>query len=280
MAENRKAFVFYDTFLEQISLLQDDTQKLKFILAILYYGLKDIEPDFTGIEKALFLGIKLAIDRAQERRLIAIENGKKGADFGKLGGRPPKDDKENPQETPKKPLNANANANASANVNVNENVNANAMHTDNDNNLLTGVDNSQSTGTAPALALDHLENGQNAEIQNARPQMQIPVPEKIPVPETSIDITNDRLVASTQTKEIYYPAGKNYEVFSAAVKKALDSFGWDIAEFNMPKFTDKYFGQKIKNMESLVWEWCKQENLYKEARERRAAKKTDWIKRV
>jgi len=51
-------------------------------------------------------------------------NGKKGADFGKLGGRPktPKKPLDNPKLTPNVNVNVNDNVNVNANANVNVNV--------------------------------------------------------------------------------------------------------------------------------------------------------------
>lgn len=139
MTSNKNSFVFYETFESVIEELPEEMQ-LKFYKYITQYGLHGIEPEVTGIEKAIWTQIQFAIDQAQNRRKRAIENGNKG-------GRPnKKETKNNPNETQKnqtitqnnpditenyqsitqaKPnnnLNVNVNVNANDNVNVNDNV--------------------------------------------------------------------------------------------------------------------------------------------------------------
>ena len=132
MTSNKNSFVFYETFESVIEELPEEMQ-LKFYKYITQYGLHGIEPEVTGIEKAIWTQIQFAIDQAQNRRKRAIENGNKG-------GRPNKTiTKNNPNETQKNPditennrsitqakpnnnLNVNVNVNANDNVNVNDNV--------------------------------------------------------------------------------------------------------------------------------------------------------------
>ena len=139
MTSNKNSFVFYETFESVIEELPEEMQ-LKFYRYITQYGLHGIEPEVTGIEKAIWTQIQFAIDQAQNRRKRAIENGNKG-------GRPNKiETKNNPNETqnnqtitennpditennrnitqakPNNNLNVNVNVNANDNDNVNDNV--------------------------------------------------------------------------------------------------------------------------------------------------------------
>lgn len=139
MTSNKNSFVFYETFESVIEELPEEMQ-LKFYKYITQYGLHGIEPEVTGIEKAIWTQIQFAIDQAQNRRKRAIENGNKG-------GRPNKTITENnpnetqknqtitknnpditennrniPQAKPNNNLNVNVNVNANANDNVNDNV--------------------------------------------------------------------------------------------------------------------------------------------------------------
>ena len=125
MTSNKNSFVFYETFESVIEELPEEMQ-LKFYKYIKQYGLHGIEPEVTGIEKAIWTQIQFAIDQAQNRRKRAIENGNKG-------GRPNKTitqknqtiTQNNPDITQAKPnnnLNVNVNVNANDNVNVNDNV--------------------------------------------------------------------------------------------------------------------------------------------------------------
>lgn len=132
MTSNKNSFVFYETFESVIEELPEEMQ-LKFYKYITQYGLHGIEPEVTGIEKAIWTQIQFAIDQAQNRRKRAIENGNKG-------GRPNKTEtKNNPNETKKNQTITQNNPditennrsitqvkpNNNLNVNVNDNVNVN-----------------------------------------------------------------------------------------------------------------------------------------------------------
>ena len=136
MTSNKNSFVFYETFESVIEELPEEMQ-LKFYKYITQYGLHGIEPEVTGIEKAIWTQIQFAIDQAQNRRKRAIENGNKG-------GRPNKTEtQKNPNETQKNQTitqnnpditknnqsitqaKPNNNLNVNVNANVNDNVNAN-----------------------------------------------------------------------------------------------------------------------------------------------------------
>ncbi len=89
-------FVFYSSFLEAIKDLPDE-MRLQAYDAICTYGIEEVEPEVSGVAKAIFIMAKPQIDANQKRRRVGKANGMKGAEYGKLGGRP----KKNPQETPK-----------------------------------------------------------------------------------------------------------------------------------------------------------------------------------
>jgi len=115
----RQSFVFYRSFYDSLKELPDD-QKGVIFNAICDYALNQKLPEFDGVNKALFTLIKPQIDA----NMVKYENGLKGAEYGKKGGRP------KGKETPKKPHN---NPKQTPNVNENGNVNAN------ENDLLAGI---------------------------------------------------------------------------------------------------------------------------------------------
>jgi hypothetical protein len=101
------SFVFYKSYRDIINELPKDEQ-LGMLRAVLDYGLDGKEPkNFEGYLKAIFLSMKTNIDFSNARYRACVENGKKGATFGKLGGRP-NVHKGNPQKplkvNPQKPL--------------------------------------------------------------------------------------------------------------------------------------------------------------------------------
>lgn len=122
----RESFIFYASFSEALMEMPDNI-RLKIYDAICTYALKGIEPDFVGIEKAVFTLIKPQLQANRAR----YEAGCKGAEYGKLGGRPKKTANEpqteensvneNPIKTPPKP-HQNPTKTANENENVNENV--------------------------------------------------------------------------------------------------------------------------------------------------------------
>lgn len=127
----RDSMVFYRSYMEALSVLPEEQKRILFD-AIIAYSLDDKMPEFGGVDMALFLLIKPQVDANNKR----YENGKKGAESGKMGGRPPKnkqennpeitptETQENPTKTPPKPQN-NPTRTPNVNVNVNDNVNVN-----------------------------------------------------------------------------------------------------------------------------------------------------------
>ncbi len=110
---NRDSFIFYGSFYEAISCL-DDATRLQCYDAVASYAITGIDPELNGVAKAIFALIKPQIDANNKR----YNNGCKGAEYGKKGGRPVTKNPigvndENPKETP--------NEKENENVNVNEN---------------------------------------------------------------------------------------------------------------------------------------------------------------
>lgn len=111
----RESFVFYSSWLEAIKNLPRDVQG-DVLTAIIEYGLTgETTEQLKPITKAMLAMVKPQIDTNN----LSYENGKKGSDYGKLGGRPRK--KDNPNETPPKPQdNPNETPNVYDNVYDNE----------------------------------------------------------------------------------------------------------------------------------------------------------------
>ena len=110
----RDSMVFYRSFYEALKDLSD-AELAKAFRVLAEYGLNGVELECEGTAKVILMMAKPQIDKNNSR----YENGKKGAEFGRLGGRPKKP-QENPKETPKKPQ---ENPKETPNVNVNDNVN-------------------------------------------------------------------------------------------------------------------------------------------------------------
>lgn len=116
MAEkNRESFIFYRSFFEALLTMSADVQG-KCLMALAEYALNGKDPEMTPEVRLFFTLAKPQIDANNKK----YENGCKGAEFGKFGGRP----KKNPNKTPEKPLD-NPNKTPNDNVNDNDNVNVN-----------------------------------------------------------------------------------------------------------------------------------------------------------
>ncbi len=95
----RESFVFYRSFFEAIESLPKSKQ-LEVYRAIAQFALDGKEPQISGISQAIFSMARPTIEKNQKK----YENGCKGAksgflgaEYGKRGGRPPKN---NPPKTP------------------------------------------------------------------------------------------------------------------------------------------------------------------------------------
>lgn len=92
----REGFVFYRSFYDAICQLKRPGERWAAVDAIIRYALDGKSENLTGPAGMALAFAKPQID-ANNRR---YENGKKGGEYGKMGGRPRK---ENPTETAGKP---------------------------------------------------------------------------------------------------------------------------------------------------------------------------------
>ena len=113
--DKKESFVFYRSFYEALQNVPKK-HRTEVYEAVFAYAFESREPSLTGVTRALWELIRPQLD-ASERR---YENAKKGAEYGKLGGRPKKNQPE------KKPLKGYETKTLNDNVNVNVNDNANA----------------------------------------------------------------------------------------------------------------------------------------------------------
>lgn len=119
MSSEKDSFVFYRSFFEALQDLKDK-ERLKVYDAICDLALNENDTKLTGIAKTIFTLIRPQILSNTKK----YKDGQKGAQYGKLGGRPKKE--KTPvgllKETPNVNENVNENDNANVNVNVNDNV--------------------------------------------------------------------------------------------------------------------------------------------------------------
>jgi hypothetical protein len=132
MNKSRDSFIFYRSFFEAVSELQD-INKLEIYDAIFEYSLNFKEPELNGLSKTIFILIKPQLEANRKK----FNNGAKG-------GRPSNKNKQ--KETKIKPkrnlsitktkANVNDNVNVNDNYNVNNNVNSNENNNVNKSEIL------------------------------------------------------------------------------------------------------------------------------------------------
>lgn len=98
--KKERGFVFLPSFAAFIELLPEE-QQLEAFWAISKYGLYGEKPRKGSASSAFLELIIPVIDASQNRYKASVENGKKGAEYGKLGGRPKKKE-EKPQKKPQR----------------------------------------------------------------------------------------------------------------------------------------------------------------------------------
>ena len=105
MENKHDSFVMYRSFVNVAKQLGGDFCN-RFIMCICDYGLDGKEPEEPDLQ-VFFAIIKPLIDKAHKRHDARRNNGKKGAEYGKLGGAPKgnqnarKNFEQQPQNNPK-----------------------------------------------------------------------------------------------------------------------------------------------------------------------------------
>ena len=121
----KRSFVFYDSFLEAMKHL-NDAEFRECVMKIRDYALEGVDEESSSPMVNVIMELaKPNLDSARRRYMASVENGKKGAEFGKLGGAPKGNQnarKNNPQSSPKQPLDADVNDDVEVDENVNEEV--------------------------------------------------------------------------------------------------------------------------------------------------------------
>ena len=130
MKKNEKrSFVMYDSFLEAMKHL-NDAEFRECVLKIRDYALDGIDKESESPYVNIILAMaKPNLEAARRRYEASVENGKKGAEFGKLGGAP----KGNKNASKKQPLKQPLNEDVEVNVEVDENEEVNKNSYDNEN---------------------------------------------------------------------------------------------------------------------------------------------------
>ena len=136
----KKSFVMYASFFEAMKHL-NDAEFRECMIMIGEYGLNGVEMQSSSpMVNVIMELVKPNLAAAGRRYDACVENGKKGAEYGKLGGAP----KGNQNARKKQPLKQPLNEDVEVNVEVDENEEVNKNSYDNENATL-GSMSSQSS---------------------------------------------------------------------------------------------------------------------------------------
>ena len=115
----KNSFVFYDSFLSAMKHL-NDAEFRECVMKIRDYALEGIDEESQSPYVNIILAMaKPNLDSARRRYMASVENGKKGAEYGKLGGAPKGNQNARKKQPQKQPLDVDANEDVNEEVNVN-----------------------------------------------------------------------------------------------------------------------------------------------------------------
>ena len=120
--EEKRSFVMYDSFLEAMKHL-NDAEFRECVLKIRDYALEGNEEESASPMVNVIMALaKPNLDSAKRRYMASVENGKKGAEFGKLGGAPKGNQNARKKQPLKQPLDVDVDDNVNEDVDVNVEV--------------------------------------------------------------------------------------------------------------------------------------------------------------
>lgn len=118
----KRSFVFYDSFLEAMKHL-NDAEFRECVLKIRDYALEGVDEESSSpMVNVIMAMAKPNLDSARRRYMASVENGKKGAEYGKLGGAPKGNQNARKKQPLKQPLDVDVNDDVEEDVNEDVNV--------------------------------------------------------------------------------------------------------------------------------------------------------------
>ena len=119
----KRSFVMYDSFLEAMKHL-NDAEFRECVLKIRDYALEGVDEESSSpMVNVIMAMAKPNLDSAKRRYMASVENGKKGAEYGKLGGAPKGNQNARKKQPQKQPLDVDVNDDVEEDVNEEVNVN-------------------------------------------------------------------------------------------------------------------------------------------------------------
>ena len=173
-SNDKRSFVMYDSFLEAMKHL-NDSEFRECVMRIRDYALEGIDEESQSPYVNIILAMaKPNLDSARRRYMASVENGKKGAEFGELGGAPKGNKNASKKQPLKQPLDVDVDDNDNVNEDVDVNVNVevddytNADVNNDAESTPTGLVSSYNTSIPGKNTSEALSS--NAEVSSATPQ--------------------------------------------------------------------------------------------------------------
>ena len=185
----KRSFVFYDSFLEAMKHLNDSDFR-ECVMKIRDYALDGVdEQSDSPIVNVIMSLAKPNLEAARRRYEIAVENGKKGAEFGKLGGAPKGNQNARKKQPQKQPLD----------VDVNDNIDVNEDKKDNDD--VNVYEEAPSVTREVQSSFSNSSIGLKGEIENDSERLEEREEKKEPIQEVYLYQSNDCDVAPIDEEE-------------------------------------------------------------------------------
>ena len=163
---DKRSFVMYASFLEAMKHL-NDAEFRECVMKISDYALDGIDKESESPYVNIILAMaKPNLEAARRRYEVAVENGKKGAKYGKLGGAPKGNQNARKKQPLKQPLDVDVEENVYVKVDENEEVNV-------DDYINVYVNNgAESTPIGLESSFDSSIQGVNNQIENNSEQFE------------------------------------------------------------------------------------------------------------
>ena len=163
---DKRSFVFYDSFLEAMKHL-NDSEFRECVMRIRDYALEGIDEESQSPYVNIILAMaKPNLDSARRRYMASVENGKKGAEFGELGGAPKGNKNASKKQPLKQPLDVDVDDNVDVDVDVDVNVEVDDYTNADVNN------DAESTPTGLVSSYNTSIQGVNNQIENDSEQFE------------------------------------------------------------------------------------------------------------
>ena len=171
-SNDKRSFVMYDSFLEAMKHL-NDSEFRECVMRIRDYALEGIDEESQSPYVNIILAMaKPNLDSARRRYMASVENGKKGAEFGELGGAPKGNKNASKKQPLKQPLDVDVDVDDNDNDNVNEDVDVN-VNVEVDDYTNADVNNdAESTPTGLESSYNSSIQGVNNQIENNSEQFE------------------------------------------------------------------------------------------------------------